>query len=263
MILPSRYPILQKYSHLPLHLETPHRNIVWMMVFWRVRGSFCFILAIVPFCVFCILMHMHYFYENSKSFLDPTLATATAPPPPSPWHACHSPYSTGVAMLIPPFSGLHVLAGQELCLAHPCIAWKAMVHITGPPYMQLEWRTPCTKEAKEKSFMNLKSKKHLRVFYPDLSWGLPIVYFPTVWERNQRREGTWLKAWLTRAVGDQTQPSHCLTCRDNSLLSVRGWAFNRNPMFGLLEPWVNKENFRTWWSHRHLEDTTVKQRLSR
>ena len=93
----QKYPISQKYCYLPLHLETPYRNIVW---WFEGAGGSLFIYCTRLY--FCSLTPMHYFYESNESFPGPTLTIVTVPHPPFPGHACHSPDSTGIAMPLPP-----------------------------------------------------------------------------------------------------------------------------------------------------------------
>lgn len=90
----QKYPISQKYCYLPLHLETPYRNIVW---WFEGAGGSLFIYCTLLY--FCSLTPMPYFYESNESFPGPTLVHSSTPSLPG--RACHSPYSTGVAVPLP------------------------------------------------------------------------------------------------------------------------------------------------------------------
>ena len=165
----QKYPISQKYCYLPLHLETPYRNIVW---WFEGAGGSLFIYC--AHLYFCSLTPLHYFYESNESFPGPPLTRVTGPHPPS--HGMH------VTLLIPqvlprlfhPLPGPYILENQEFYLAHSSIPWRAMVH-TSPQYMQLEYSRSHIKRPRAKSSMSLKDKKSISEFSI-----LTTVYFSTM-----------------------------------------------------------------------------------
>ena len=174
----QKYPISQKYCYLPLHLETPYRNIVW---WFEGAGGSLFIYCTRLY--FCSLTPMHYFYESNESFPGPTLTIVTVPHPP--FQGMHVTLLTPQALPchFHPRPGPHILENQELYLAHSSIPRRAMVH-TSPQYMQLEYSGSHIKRPRVKSSMSLKGKKkHLRIFNPDY-----CLLFYNVREKSREKE---------------------------------------------------------------------------
>ena len=126
------------------------------------RRSFCFIYCTV--LSFCILTHMHCFYENNESFPDPTLATITAPPDPMVCMSLSLLQRCRHASFVPFLDHASLRTKSSVLLIPLSLRGPWSTQVLNTCSRNKGDHIPRQARVKSKSFMSLKSKKSISEF---------------------------------------------------------------------------------------------------